>query len=376
MASQMPAIIGRHLDTINVGVKAVAECSVCSHIIEFISLPPFIKLPRKVSIGTAESLLSSDCKDHAALFSLFKRSRSWNDLQNVELQLCRPTDIASGVYLTIATTSEYSEVVEHIHLEQQTRLSPHIGRALSLDAEWINVELLRQWKQTCMTHHGTKCESPYKIFNVPVVHPLWLVDTQELCLVPGILANSFVTLSYVWGDLNHFTTTKGNLDRLKKPGAFSIEYFAKFIPKTIADSIALVPLLGERFLWVDALCIVQDSNTTKIDEINKMAAIYASSVFTIIAGDGSDCHHGLRGIRRVSNPRHIEQESCRLDLKTHWLAPSSIVRTKFCTLALIATEHGRSRNPSSRSDDLSFRKGLFDGCVQSLSGTRICIPST
>jgi hypothetical protein len=307
MASQMPAIIGRQFESISVEVKARAECSVCSHIVEFISLPPFIKLPRKVSIGTAESLLSSDCKDHAALVSFLKRSRSRDDLQNVELQLCRPTDIASGVYLMIATTSEYSEVVEQLHFEQQTRLSPQIGRALPLDAEWINVELLRQWKHTCTTHHGTKCESPYKVFDIPKVHPLWLIDTQELCLVPGLVANSFVTLSYVWGDLNHFTTTEDNLNRLKKRGAFSRECFARFIPETIAHSIALVPLLEERFLWVDALCIVQDSDTTKIDEINKMAAIYASSVLTIIAGDGSDCHYGLRGIRQVSNPRHIEQ---------------------------------------------------------------------
>lgn len=307
MASQRPVIIGRQFENTDTGVKERAGCPVCSHIIEFVSLPPFIPQPKKVSVGTVESLVSSDCKDHAALVSFIKRRISGNRLQNVELQLCRPIDVASGVYLMIATTSEYSEVVEHLHLKQQTSLSPQVGRALPLNVEWINVELLRQWKQTCIRHHGIKCETPYTVFDIPKVHPLWLVDTQKLCLVPGITANSFVTLSYVWGDSRHFTATKDNLEQLKKPGAFAIECFGKFVPKTIADSIALVPLLGERFLWVDALCILQDDNTTKIDELNKMAAIYASSVLTILAGDGSDCHHGLRGIRGVSNPRHVEQ---------------------------------------------------------------------
>jgi hypothetical protein len=187
-------------------------------------------------------------------------------------------------------------VIEHLHLQQQPSLPPRVGRGLPLDPKWIDLELLRRWKRTCMTQHGNKCESPYTVFNISEVVPLWLVDTEQLCLVPGTVANSSVTVSYVWGDLTPLTTTKDNLEQLKKPGALATECFANFIPKTVADSISLVPLLGERFLWVDALCILQDDDATKTDELNRMAAIYASSIFTIIAGDGSDSHHGLRGV--------------------------------------------------------------------------------
>jgi hypothetical protein len=206
----------------------------------------------------------------------------------------------------IATTPDGSEVVEHLHLQQRHNLRSRVGRGLPLDSKWVDIELLRQWKRTCMTQHGNKCDSPYTVFNIPGVLPFWLVDTKQLCLVPGTVANSFVTLSYVWGDSRPLTTTKDNLEQLKMPGALATECFAKFIPKTAADSIGLVPFLGERFLWVDALCILQDD--TKTDELNGMAAIYASSIFTIIAGDGSDSHSKLRGVRGVSHPRHVEQK--------------------------------------------------------------------
>ena len=158
------------------------------------------------------------------------------------------------------------------------------------------------------------------MFRIPKILPLWLVDTIRLCLVPGALARSYVTLSYVWGTSNRFTTTKSKLEQLKEPGALSTERFGTFIPKTITDSIGLVPLLGERYLWVDVLCIAQDDENVKLEEVRRMAAIYASSVFTIIAGDGSDSHHGLRGIRGVSSHRHIEKRVERFGTRDYLVA--------------------------------------------------------
>jgi hypothetical protein len=79
------------------------------------------------------------------------------------------------------------------------------------------------------------------------------------------------------------------------------------VPQTIADAISLVRLLEERYLWVDALCIVQDDEETKHDQITNMASIFTNATVTIIAKQGKDVNYGLRGLRGISHPRDFPQ---------------------------------------------------------------------
>ncbi|KAF8161872.1 hypothetical protein BJ912DRAFT_935747 [Pholiota molesta] len=46
------------------------------------------------------------------------------------------------------------------------------------------------------------------------------------------------------------------------------------LPQTIADAILVANKLGLRYLWVDALCIIQDSAEDKVRELGAMAHIY------------------------------------------------------------------------------------------------------
>ena len=54
--------------------------------------------------------------------------------------------------------------------------------------------------------------------------------------------------------------------------------------------------LGERYLWVDTVCIVQDDPETRGHMIANMTAIYAGAIFTIFAADGEHADYGLRGL--------------------------------------------------------------------------------
>lgn len=70
--------------------------------------------------------------------------------------------------------------------------------------------------------------------------------------------------------------------------------------------MSLVRSLGERYLWVDALCIVQDDEASKLQNIDRMAPIYPGAKLTIIAADG-DADYGLRGLPSISIPRTFRQ---------------------------------------------------------------------
>lgn len=65
--------------------------------------------------------------------------------------------------------------------------------------------------------------------------------------------------------------------------------------------MGLTERLGERYLWVGALCIVQDSEATKEQTLRDMGRIYAQSKFTTVAGVCSSANDPLSG---VTGPRN------------------------------------------------------------------------
>ncbi|PVI03415.1 hypothetical protein DM02DRAFT_697933 [Periconia macrospinosa] len=60
----------------------------------------------------------------------------------------------------------------------------------------------------------------------------------------------------------------------------------------------LVEQLGERYLWVDALCIVQDSDAIRTQCIEDMDRIYMNSLLTIVAGTAKNSDSPLLGVTK------------------------------------------------------------------------------
>ncbi|KAM0541272.1 hypothetical protein ACHAPJ_013317 [Fusarium lateritium] len=100
---------------------------------------------------------------------------------------------------------------------------------------------------------------------------------------------------------------KSNVEQLKKPGALRDADVVSQLPKTILDAIELTRALGETWLWIDSLCIIQDDEEGLAHELAEMHRIYATSFLTIIAADGQDAEHGLRGLKGISSERAFNQ---------------------------------------------------------------------
>ncbi|KAF2804646.1 HET-domain-containing protein [Mytilinidion resinicola] len=117
----------------------------------------------------------------------------------------------------------------------------------------------------------------------------------------------YIALSYVWGkpvpnSPPVLELTASSSEDLEADGALD----RMGTPKTIQDVIDLAIALGIQYVWIDRLCIRQDSNEDKGKQIGKMHAIYNASYITVVAAAGIDVHHGLPGFR--PDTRHVEQE--------------------------------------------------------------------
>lgn len=154
----------------------------------------------------------------------------------------------------------------------------------------IDARYLAHWQNSCNQDHGKYCASSPIEHRLPRQIPDWVIDTAEGCLVPGRTASRYIALSYVWvapdkstdvSTAERLMLTQKSLNQFQERGYLQGDVLAR-LPYTVKDAIVLVQKYGERYLWVDCLCIVQDSDRTR-DQVDNMGEIYAGAYLTIIA---------------------------------------------------------------------------------------------
>jgi hypothetical protein len=87
----------------------------------------------------------------------------------------------------------------------------------------------------------------------------------------------YTALSYCWGSQPQATTTSNNFKSMQKGFA------ASSLARTLQDAITITRKLDIKYLWVDALCILQDSDSDKALYLDSMGSIYKHAVITITA---------------------------------------------------------------------------------------------
>lgn len=170
----------------------------------------------------------------------------------------------------------------------------------------IDLQNVRNWRRACRETHGACCNDDYARALAQHIDELILVDVTEgsLATISTSSPINYVALSYVWGNAPMFKTTRSNFEVLLRPGALYDKGSGIVLPDTVRDAIHLVKALGERYLWVDCLSVIQDADLDTINiTLRAMARIYASAELTIVAAGGEDASYGLRGIGGPSMDR-------------------------------------------------------------------------
>ena len=182
-------------------------------------------------------------------------------------------------------------------------------RGKLLDTDWIDLNTVHEWYHRCKESHGTACHNQPLGANING-KPRFLIDVSQDCIVLADQSFEYVALSYVWGNTQSCKLTIENLHKLLTKSSLRDKEISENIPFTIMHAIDLTRVLGVQYLWVDALCIVQDeTDDLKAQELNKMSYIYQNACLTIVAADGFHADYGLHGLQAVSTPlrRNCEQ---------------------------------------------------------------------
>lgn len=173
------------------------------------------------------------------------------------------------------------------------------------------LNLARDWITNCNENHP-QCHIDSTFIPTRVID----VGPKDGSVDPHLYITSkkdnsspYVVLSYCWGEqsgdnMNLKTTGETYQSRLE---GIKMEE----LPLCCHDAVLITRRLGYRFLWIDALCIIQDqeSKADWMHESAQMAQIYSQSALTISAGSSNRCNS------RIFQPRKASAVGIQLEVE-------------------------------------------------------------
>jgi hypothetical protein len=153
------------------------------------------------------------------------------------------------------------------------------------------------WLKECLSKHA-ECSKPAERGFLPTR----VIDvgsendaTVALCETKSFdipqEGRRFIALSHCWGKARLLTTTLETLD--ERLAGISLSS----LPPVFRDAVIATRKLGVKYIWIDSLCIVQDSKSDWEAESVQMCQIYQSAVLTIASAHSSDSQGGLFATR-------------------------------------------------------------------------------
>ncbi|OCT44990.1 hypothetical protein CLCR_05443 [Cladophialophora carrionii] len=155
---------------------------------------------------------------------------------------------------------------------------------------FANLFLVIAWLNRCLTHHST-CRGyaevagqlPSRVLDVGQVRS----EAVHLHISKPGEKDRYIALSHRWGRTNPLTTTTKTLpDRVAGIALTSLS-------QTFREAIYVARMLDIKYLWIDSLCILQDSLDDWKEQAALMGTIYRQAFVTIAATDTEDASSGL-----------------------------------------------------------------------------------
>ncbi|KAI1172382.1 HET-domain-containing protein [Nemania sp. FL0916] len=186
-----------------------------------------------------------------------------------------------------------------------------IGRLqteLDLASE-ANFDLARRWMNACQNDH-TGClknstpDLPTRVIDVGAKSR----DQRLRLIITQGQRGSYVALSHCWGGQVSQLLLIDNIDQFKH----GIEI--QDLPLTFQDAVRIALELNIGYLWIDSLCIIQNSKADWEQESKKMSLYYGNSTLTIYASSSESSTSGI--FPRHTPPSCVGPSPVYLDLSS------------------------------------------------------------
>jgi hypothetical protein len=186
--------------------------------------------------------------------------------------------------------------------------------------------VIEEWIKHCSNshdecrHYRSPASLPTRLIYIPSHSSFCprLVETVDLTS----METRYTTLSYRWGDgsNNPLRTLRSNLE------SFKDEIPLKSLPKTFLDAMSISRGLGIQYIWIDSLCIVQDSRDDWSYEAARMCDVYEGSYLSIAATDAPNADGGcfLESLTSGIHIRHPMENSRALQIRVPGADPDDI----------------------------------------------------
>ncbi|KAF2649732.1 HET-domain-containing protein [Lophiostoma macrostomum CBS 122681] len=144
--------------------------------------------------------------------------------------------------------------------------------------------IMKGYLTTCLVDHIQTCgvararRLPTRLLNV---------KSGRVTIVETPIGTQYAALSYCWGGRQSLTLIESSKDQLY--AGVTVED----LPAVIQDAARVTRELGLEWLWVDALCIFQDSADDWEYESSNMADYYSGALVTIAASYSSNVNEPL-----------------------------------------------------------------------------------
>ncbi|KAL6248595.1 hypothetical protein RBB50_004850 [Rhinocladiella similis] len=177
-------------------------------------------------------------------------------------------------------------------------------------------EVLQHWLEDCTQNHAScRSQSPAGPPCIPTrlidIGPGKGVICPVLCLGRNLPPSTrYATLSHSWGEReiyrNFLRLRSSNFDELTRRIPLSL------LSKTTRDALEVISRLGLRYLWIDSLCIFQDSDEDWMKESALVGGFYRHAYINIAA---TAAQNGTQGLFRRRSL--LDVEPCCV--QTRWI---------------------------------------------------------
>jgi len=159
------------------------------------------------------------------------------------------------------------------------------------------ISVAAKWLQTCLCEHN-ECRPLAKHVS-PL--PTRVIDAGDETSHPKLVASNgkiepWIALSYCWGGDSEFVFNDRTMHDLQS--GIPLDDF----PGTLRDAVIITRSLGVKYIWIDALCIRQDSAEDWAIEAAKMRDVYSGAILTVVAANSPSTRSGIFS-QRISGER-------------------------------------------------------------------------